>query len=525
MVRSFLGKEEGTHGVLKTMSAPSKGFIKCISYDILLVSYRTWDFGGQTEYHATHQYFLSKRSLYIVMWKMTDGEKGMNEMEQWLINIQARAPNSPVIIVGTHQDLVRDEFPPSFSEYLQQSIRDKFINVSDPEKCGFPRVLDSIEISCKTRHNLRLLAHLLYDTAFSLKSPGGGSGGSKTRLLEQKIPATYLALEDLVGMLSAELRGQGHDPVLNRDQFAESVNREMEKRFSLKFRDEAELNQATKFLHENGLMLHYDDATLRDLYFLDPQWLCDVLSHVVTIREINPFAKNGVMRLEDLRHVFKSSTAVSVTAKSYIVNLLNKFEVALTWDGRTLLIPSLLPTEAMMRSGVPGMDLRVKIAVRTRGWGFRSRRQLQQTEAAAVTAATNESRSRSVPARAFLKDRLRPSRKGSGEEERKGRKEVISRPILPTGGETAAPSGAPGYEMSKRSESEHVIHRLLLMSYFPSGFWSRLLTRVLADDAVVEIVRSYFIVPEEMAKDPVLAKIFVEQRPEWVCWKTGLELK
>ena len=55
---------------------------------------------------------------------------------------------------------------------------------------------------------------------------------------------------------------------------------------------------------------------------------------------------------------------------------------------------------------------------------------------------------------------------------------------------------------------------------------SRLLTRILADDAVVEIVRSYFIVPEEMSRgDPVLARIFVEQRPEWVCWKTGLELK
>lgn len=30
---------------------------------------------------------------------------------------------------------------------------------------------------------------------------------------------------------------------------------------------------------------------------------------------------------------------------SYIVSLLNKFEVALSWDARTLLIPSLLPTE------------------------------------------------------------------------------------------------------------------------------------------------------------------------------------
>ena len=42
----------------------------------------------------------------------------------------------------------------------------------------------------------------------------------------------------------------------------------------------------------------------------------------------------------------------------------------------------------------------------------------------------------------------------------------------------------------------------------------------------MEIVRSYFIVPEEMSRgDPVLARIFVEQRLEWVCWKTGLELK
>ena len=49
-----------------------------------------YPFPTQNEYYATHQYFLSKRSLYLVMWKMTDGEKGIAEMEQWLINIQAR---------------------------------------------------------------------------------------------------------------------------------------------------------------------------------------------------------------------------------------------------------------------------------------------------------------------------------------------------------------------------------------------------------------------------------------------------
>ena len=49
-----------------------------------------------------------------------------------------------------------------------------------------------------------------------------------------------------------------------------------------------------------GVLLHYEDAALRDLYFLDPQWLCDMLAHVVTIREINPFAKNGLFSCSHL---------------------------------------------------------------------------------------------------------------------------------------------------------------------------------------------------------------------------------
>lgn len=32
---------------------------------------------------------------------------------------------------------------------MQQIIRDRFIAVTDAEKMGLPRVLDSIEVSCK----------------------------------------------------------------------------------------------------------------------------------------------------------------------------------------------------------------------------------------------------------------------------------------------------------------------------------------------------------------------------------------
>ncbi|XP_067128785.1 leucine-rich repeat serine/threonine-protein kinase 1 [Centruroides vittatus] len=465
------------------------------------VIFRTWDFGGQKEYYATHQYFLSKRSLYLVVWRITDGERGVNTILQWLVNIQARAPNAPVLIVGTHYDLVKERCPPSYSEELQQLIREKFINVVDADKYGLPRVLDTIEVSCKTRHNVKLLCNLIYDTVFDLKCPG-----SKERLLEQRIPATYLALEDVVGNLSVERHLQGKDPVLRAEQYKMLVMHEMQQRYNIAFRDMAELNQATAFLHENGVLLHYEDATLKDLYFLDPQWLCDMLAHVVTIREINPFARNGIMKIEDLKHVFKSSQCAPTDAQNYILYLLNKFEVALTWDNRTLLIPSLLPTEEQLRAGFPGCE--VRIPLRSRSWALRK----NFTSTVLTTSNTSfnlvlkskEKRPQKLPLEGIYLTNN------------------ISKPEIQD--QDASCLMSPTCFISHLTQHEDIIRRLLIMSYFPSGFWSRLMTRMLADDLIVEVIRSYFILPKDLQMDPLLASI-LNQRAEWVCWQTGMELR
>ena len=79
---------------------------------------------------------------------------------------------------------------------------------------------------------MRLLAHLLYDTAFSLKSPGS----KNSKLLEQKIPATYLALEEVVAQLSNEMRLQGNDPVLDQVQYETLVSAELRAKHGIQFR-------------------------------------------------------------------------------------------------------------------------------------------------------------------------------------------------------------------------------------------------------------------------------------------------
>lgn len=45
----------------------------------------------QEEYYVTHQCFLSTRSLYVMVWDITKGEKGIAELGPWLHNIQVHA--------------------------------------------------------------------------------------------------------------------------------------------------------------------------------------------------------------------------------------------------------------------------------------------------------------------------------------------------------------------------------------------------------------------------------------------------
>ncbi|MDP6070747.1 MAG: hypothetical protein QGG34_04140 [SAR202 cluster bacterium] len=57
----------------------------------------TWDFGGQDIYHATHQFFLTERSLFVLVWNARYGyEQG--KLYDWLDTIQAKAPKSPVLV-------------------------------------------------------------------------------------------------------------------------------------------------------------------------------------------------------------------------------------------------------------------------------------------------------------------------------------------------------------------------------------------------------------------------------------------
>lgn len=42
----------------------------------------------QEEYYVTHQFFLTNRALYLLVWNVLDGEAGIQSLSIWLQNLQ-----------------------------------------------------------------------------------------------------------------------------------------------------------------------------------------------------------------------------------------------------------------------------------------------------------------------------------------------------------------------------------------------------------------------------------------------------
>jgi GTPase SAR1 family protein len=52
------------------------------------VHFLMWDFAGEDVYQTAHQYFYSRRSLYLALFRLTDGVQGVEELKPWLRNVQ-----------------------------------------------------------------------------------------------------------------------------------------------------------------------------------------------------------------------------------------------------------------------------------------------------------------------------------------------------------------------------------------------------------------------------------------------------
>jgi len=366
---------------------------------------------------------------------------------------------------------------------------------------GLPKILDVIYVGCPPNGKTEGVVELrmaLYDIAFSLNLPRSGHGAArKTKLLEQPIPASFLKLEERVRELAADCRYNEKPPVLKESLFRDHTMDIIA--------NPRELNQAVTFLHENGIMLHYATPALSHLYFVDPQWLCDMLAHVVTVPEVNRFIQRhegpeaGILRSSVLAHVFKGKLFPQQHRKEYI-ELLGKFEVALSLDRNRLLVPSMLSpsphyTIHTFRNLFPRPSLR-QILARSPDTPRLFGNKVTQVFTAPGTDSAASSEDECADTDTDLEH---PSQLSVASH--------ISEELCRTG---------------------LILRRFYFMTYVPSGFWPRLISRFLTSSRFCMIVLQSLGFPEDQIKE-VSSQLISGQMNnaisiEWSYWQTGIEL-
>src|SRR5260370_5090496 len=266
----------------------------------------TWDFGGQQIYHATHQFFLTKRSLYMIVWNARLGvEQG--RLDYWLETIKAHAPDAPVLLVATHID----ERLPDLNYQLYKDV--------------YPQIVGNLGVSNKNGNGIAELKIMLADQALRLP------------LMGQPWPGKWLSAEEV---LSA--RPEHHIDAKTYTHCCSTCE------------VEADIAKGPlgNYLHDLGKILYFrDDFVLSNLIVLKPNWVAKAISRILDDEATS--RKQGILLHSDLPRIW----AVDEDGQPYeshlypiFLRLMERFYLSYQIEADTLgdhstssLIPQLLP--------------------------------------------------------------------------------------------------------------------------------------------------------------------------------------
>jgi internalin A len=258
-----------------------------------------WDFGGQEIMHATHQFFLTKRSLYLLVLdsRLTQEE---NRVEYWLKIIQSFGGDSPVLIVGNKID----QHPLDID---RTGLQKKYPNVvgilesSAATGAGIEALKAEIAKQIDTLPHVR---DLLPETWFIVKS----------KLEELAKNKNFFTKDEYLGLCETN-----------------DVN------------EETSQHTLISFLHDLGVVLHYqDDPRLEVLGILNPQWVTNGVYKILNSHEL--FHNQGKLTLL-LLHRILDLPEYPQAKRLFIVDIMKKFELCYDIDEKSFLIPDLLPKD------------------------------------------------------------------------------------------------------------------------------------------------------------------------------------
>jgi internalin A len=127
------------------------------------IKLNVWDFGGQEIYHATHQFFLTKRSVYLLLWNARKKEeKDDDYYYYWLHTIEAFGEDSPIILIMS-----------------KKNVSDDDLNLKSL-KSRFPQIADSLKVDSKDGDGIFTLKEKIQKIAWDTPLMLGHSSNENT---------------------------------------------------------------------------------------------------------------------------------------------------------------------------------------------------------------------------------------------------------------------------------------------------------------------------------------------------------
>lgn len=256
-----------------------------------LIKLNAWDFGGQEIYHSTHQFFLTKRSIYLFVWEARKDEDSIS-FDYWLNIIQILSNSSPVVVVLNKIDERTKEID-------EISLKEKFPNIVSFQK-----------VSAKSGENIENLTSTIKKNVVNLPHIG------------DKLPEVW-------GQVRSELEELNNN-YIDYDKYVEICNNH-----GLSKIDSQHLS---RYFHDLGVFLHfYDNNILKPIVFLKPDWVTNSVYKILDLREIiNGLGKFRINLIE------KKLSSFSTIERMYIIELMKKFELCFEINNNEYIIPELL---------------------------------------------------------------------------------------------------------------------------------------------------------------------------------------
>jgi internalin A len=259
------------------------------------VRLNVWDFGGQEIMHATHQFFLTQRSLYLLVLNGREGREDA-DAEYWLKLIESFGGESPVIVV-------LNKFKEHPFDLNRRDLEHKY-NVK-----GF------VETDCEDGTGIEALRALIERETDLLED------------LRKYFPAGWFDIKDrLAGMEQNFLSFDEYRKVCEGSGETDSTAQE----------------DLAGFLHRLGIALNYrDDARLQDTHVLNPHWVTNGIYKILNSEKLQQ--QKGEIQLNDLAEVL-DPREYPAHMRRFIFDLMKKFELCFGFpeDDTRYLIPELL---------------------------------------------------------------------------------------------------------------------------------------------------------------------------------------